>query len=202
MNEKSLVDPAGVAVRARRAAACAAAQPRFDGLVVFGTSLSDLGIASRCAAAPTSRRITTSIRSTSSQTPYAVGGHHFSRRHWVPCVLRRRAESGLANQRQEGRELRGRRRGPDRPEASSTRRADRRVPSVDRGGRLPMWARFYVVEMGGQRPRRSRCGAADIIATAEGGDVGGALTSTAATSPRYTAPVRASSGVERAQPRP
>jgi len=136
----------------------AAAQPRFDGLVVFGTSLSDPGNAFALRGGTNTPPDYDVDPFLIPSTPYARGGHHFSDgATWVEQLARSlglaaSANPALANQGKKAANYAiGGARANDT--ASGADLADQTGAFLsDRGGVAPAGA-LYVVEMGGNDVR-------------------------------------------------
>ena len=132
----------------------AAAQPRFDGLVVSGTSLSDPGNAFALRGGTNTPPDYDVDPFLVPSTPYARGGHHFSDgATWVEQLARSlgmaaSANPALANQGKKAANYAiGGARANDT--ASGADLADQTGAFLrDRGGAAPAGA-LYVVEMGG-----------------------------------------------------
>ncbi|HEX6156323.1 MAG TPA: SGNH/GDSL hydrolase family protein [Burkholderiales bacterium] len=143
-----------LAVGALAAPHFAAAQPRFDGLVVFGTSLSDPGNAFALRGGTNTPPDYDVDPFLVPSTPYARGGHHFSDgATWVEQLARSlgmaaSANPALASQGKKAANYAiGGARANDTPSGADL--ADQTGAFLsDRGGVAPAGA-LYVVEMGG-----------------------------------------------------
>jgi len=132
----------------------ASAQPRFDGLVVFGTSLSDPGNAFALRGGTNTPPDYDVDPFLVPSAPYARGGHHFSDgATWVEQLARSlglaaSANPALANQSKKAANYAvGGARANDRPDTFDL--AEQTSAFLgDRGGVAPAGA-LYVVEMGG-----------------------------------------------------
>ena len=136
----------------------AAAQPRFDGLVVFGTSLSDPGNAFALRGGTNTPPDYDVDPFLVPSTPYARGGHHFSDgATWVEQLARSlglaaSANPALANQSKKAANYAvGGARANDRPDTFDLAEQTGAFLS-ERGGVAPGGA-LYVVEMGGNDVR-------------------------------------------------
>jgi len=136
----------------------AAAQPRFDGLVVFGTSLSDPGNAFALRGGTNTPPDYDVDPFLVPSTPYARGGHHFSNgATWVEQLARSlglaaSANPALANQSKKAANYAvGGARANDRPDTFDLAEQTGAFLS-ERGGVAPGGA-LYVVEMGGNDVR-------------------------------------------------
>ena len=136
----------------------AAAQPRFDGLVVFGTSLSDPGNAFALRGGTNTPPDYDVDPFLVPSTPYARGGHHFSDgATWVEQLARSlglaaSANPALANKSKKAANYAvGGARANDRPDTFDLAEQTGAFLS-ERGGVAPGGA-LYVVEMGGNDVR-------------------------------------------------
>jgi phospholipase/lecithinase/hemolysin len=148
--------PILLAACALAAPLCAAAQPRFDGLVVFGTSLSDPGnaFALRGGTNTPPNYQVDPLLVPPADAPYTRGGHHFSDgATWAEQLARSlglaaSAKPALANQSKKAANYAvGGARAIDTADGFDL--ADQVGAFLrDRGGAAPGGA-LYVVEMGG-----------------------------------------------------